>query len=78
MLLLQPVSLRATRHWGLPLIIWEAAALPRLRTQAIPGGTVTPPPVEAPAPDPIGDLLSGNPAPAEAPAEKPKTEDIPF
>ncbi|MFD1192501.1 transglycosylase domain-containing protein [Phenylobacterium conjunctum] len=66
---------------GAPAGVWHdfmTAALPRLRTQAIPGGTVTPPPVEAPAPDPIGDLLSGNPAPAEAPAEKPKAEDIPF
>ncbi|WP_304168212.1 transglycosylase domain-containing protein [Phenylobacterium aquaticum] len=66
---------------GPPAGIWHefmTAALPRLRTQAIPGGTVEPPPVAAPA-DPIGDLLSGNPAPTpETPAEKPKTEDIPF
>ena len=66
---------------GAPAGIWHdfmTAALPRLRTQAIPGGTMEPPPVAPPA-DPIGDLLSGPTAPtAEAPAEKPKTEDIPF
>ena len=61
-----------------PFLTARLAALPRLKTQAIPGGVVTPPPAEAPAPDPIGDLLSGNPAPTEAPAEKPKTEDIPL
>ena len=67
---------------GAPAGIWHdfmTAALPRLKTQAIPGGTAAPPAAEAPLTDPIGDLLSGNPAPprAEAPAERP-AEDIPF
>ncbi|MES2340166.1 MAG: penicillin-binding protein 1A [Pseudomonadota bacterium] len=68
---------------GAPAGIWRdfmTAALPRLKTQAIPGGVVAPPAVEAPPSDPIGDLLSGNgpAAKAEAPAERAPAEDIPF
>ncbi len=66
---------------GAPAGIWRdfmTAALPRLKTQAIPGGTLTPPPVAAPQSDPIGDLLSGDGPREEAPAEKAPAEDIPF
>ena len=68
---------------GAPAGIWHdymTAALPRLRTEVIPGGAVAPPPEAAPAPDVIGDILSGpsTPAPASpSPADKTK-EDIPF
>ena len=66
---------------GAPAVIWRdfmTAALPRLKTQAIPGGVMTPPPVQAPASDPIGDLLSGSGPGTEAPPEKAPVEDIPF
>ena len=66
---------------GPPAVIWRdfmTAALPRLKTQPIPGGTLAPPPVQAPASDPIGDLLSGDGPREEAPAEKAPAEDIPF
>ena len=56
-----------------------SAALPRLKAQPIPGGTIEPP---APASDPIGDLvdgiadaIGGQPA---APAEKAPADDVPF
>ena len=68
---------------GAPAGIWHdymTAALPRLRTEVIPGGAVTPPAAPAPAPDVIGDLLSGPSTPATAtpaPSDKPK-EEIPF
>jgi membrane peptidoglycan carboxypeptidase len=65
---------------GAPAVIWRdfmTAALPRLKTQAIPGGVMTPPPVQAPASDPIGDLLSGSGPGTEAPPEKAPVEDIP-
>ena len=68
---------------GAPAVIWRdfmTAALPRLKTQAIPGGTLAPPPVQAPAPanDPIGDLLSGDGPGAGPPPERQPAEDIPF
>ncbi|MDP3635420.1 transglycosylase domain-containing protein [Phenylobacterium sp.] len=68
---------------GAPAGIWRdfmTAALPRLKTQAIPGGTMAPPPVQAPAPasDPIGDLLSGDGPGAGPPPERQPAEDIPF
>ena len=66
-----------------PAGIWRdfmSAALPRLKAQPIPGGTVEPP---APASDPIGDLVDGiadaigggQPA---APADKAPADDVPF
>ena len=73
---------------GAPAEIWHnfmTAALPRLQTQAIPGGVI-----EAPAAAPtdaIGDVLTGGPAPAlqqdpEAPAPaappKPRPDEAPF
>lgn len=67
---------------GAPAGIWRdfmSAALPRLKAQPIPGGTIEPP---APASDPIGDLvdgiadaIGGQPA---APAEKAPADDVPF
>lgn len=67
---------------GAPAGIWRdfmGAALPRLKAQPIPGGTIEPP---APASDPIGDLvdgiadaIGGQPA---APAEKAPADDVPF
>lgn len=66
---------------GAPAVIWRdfmTAALPRLKTQAIPGGTLAPPPVQAPASDPIGDLLSGDGPREEAPPEKAPAEEIPY
>jgi penicillin-binding protein 1A len=76
--------MRRVTGGGAPAGIWRdfmAAALPRLKTQAIPGGTMEPPPAEA---DPVGDLIDGigdaigvgqppPPAPEKAPAE-----DVPF
>jgi len=64
---------------GAPAEIWRsfmAAALPRLHTQAIPGGGA---PAPAPA-DAIGDILSGGPppAPAEVPDEAPAPPPRPF
>lgn len=65
-----------------PAGIWRdfmSAALPRLKAQPIPGGTIEPP---APASDPIGDLvdgiadaIGGQPA---APAERAPADDVPF
>jgi len=66
-----------------PAGIWRdfmSAALPRLKAQPIPGGTIEPP---APASDPIGDLVDGiadaigggQPA---APADKAPADDVPF
>ena len=66
-----------------PAGIWRdfmSAALPRLKAQPIPGGTIEPP---APAADPIGDLVDGiadaigggQPA---APADKAPADDVPF
>lgn len=74
---------------GAPAGIWRdfmASALPRLKTQAIPGGIVEPP---AAAADPIGDLVDGigdaigigqpsAPPAATAPAQKAPAEDVPF
>ncbi len=69
---------------GAPAAIWKSfmtAALPRLKAQAIPGGTVEAP---APARDAIGDILSGlglgdAPAPAPAPTPEPKPPvEIPY
>ena len=67
---------------GAPAGIWRdfmSAALPRLKAQPIPGGTIEPP---APESDPIGDLvdgiadaIGGQPA---APAEKAPADDVPF
>ncbi|MDO9431660.1 MAG: penicillin-binding protein 1A [Phenylobacterium sp.] len=66
-----------------PAGIWRdfmSAALPRLKAQPIPGGTVEPP---APASDPIGDLVDGiadaigGSQPA-APADKAPADDVPF
>ena len=67
---------------GAPAGIWRdfmSAALPRLKAQPIPGGTIEPP---APASDPIGDLvdgiadaIGGQPA---APAERAPADDVPF
>ncbi|HEY3695228.1 penicillin-binding protein 1A [Phenylobacterium sp.] len=56
--------MRKVTGGGAPAGIWRdymTAALPRLRVQPIPGGTVTPP-GEA-AHDPIGDLLDPQPPP---------------
>ncbi len=71
---------------GAPAGIWQAfmgQALPRLGVQAIPGGMAAP--VEAPAADPINDLLnapaevvSPEPAPAKPAAAKPAGEGVPF
>ncbi|MDP1600538.1 transglycosylase domain-containing protein [Phenylobacterium sp.] len=67
---------------GAPAGIWRdfmSAALPRLKAQPIPGGTIEPP---APESDPIGDLvdgiadaIGGQPA---APAERAPADDVPF
>ena len=67
---------------GAPAGIWRdfmSAALPRLKAQPIPGGTIEPP---APASDPIGDLvdgiadaIGGQPA---TPAQKAPADDVPF
>ena len=67
---------------GAPAGIWRdfmSAALPRLKAQPIPGGTIDPP---APESDPIGDLvdgiadaIGGQPA---APAERAPADDVPF
>lgn len=77
--------MRRVSGGGAPAGIWHefmAAALPRLKTQAIPGGVAGPPP-----PDPIGDLIDGvgdmigggSPAPGAAPAEKaPASAEPPF
>ena len=77
--------MRRVTGGGAPAVIWRdfmTAALPRLKTEAIPGGVITPPPAEAINPDPIGDLIDGGgQAPAtsdHAPGEKAPTEDIPF
>ena len=70
-----------------PAGIWRdfmSAALPRLKAQPIPGGTIEPP---APASDPIGDLVDGiadaiggpPAAPAnKAGADKAPADDVPF
>ncbi|MGH6999006.1 MAG: penicillin-binding protein, partial [Phenylobacterium sp.] len=73
---------------GAPAGIWRdfmGQALPRLKVQAIPGGTYEPPPSS----DPIGDLVDGiadaigvggpQPAPA-APGPQPKApaDDVPY
>jgi penicillin-binding protein 1A len=72
---------------GAPAGIWHdfmAQALPRLKTQPIPGGAAEVPPPEATATDPIGDLLNAPQPAARAPAaaggapERPRTEDPPF
>ena len=75
---------------GAPAEIWKAfmsQALPRLKAQAIPGGTVEVPPTE---PDPIGDLLGSvgigdgaQPPPAAqptgpTPAPAPRPQDLPY
>jgi penicillin-binding protein 1A len=52
--------MRKVTGGGAPAGIWHdfmAQALPRLKTQAIPGGDVAPPPPEEP--DSIGDVLGG-------------------
>ena len=59
-------SMRRVTGGGAPAEIWHSfmsAALPRLNAQAIPGGAA-PPPAAAAGPDPIGDILSGDPATA--------------
>ncbi|MES3030465.1 MAG: penicillin-binding protein 1A [Pseudomonadota bacterium] len=66
-----------------PAGIWRdfmSAALPRLKAQPIPGGTVEPP---APASDPIGDLVDGiadaiGGGQPTAPADKAPADDVPF
>ena len=70
---------------GAPAGIWHdfmAQALPKLRTQPIPGGVADIPPPEATPADPINDLLNvpapAAHAPAGPPPERPKTEDPPF
>ncbi|MDP3174210.1 MAG: penicillin-binding protein 1A [Phenylobacterium sp.] len=53
-------SMRKVTGGGAPAGMWHdfmAAALPKLRTQPIPGGVIAPPPVEN---DPIGDLIAGD------------------
>ena len=67
---------------GAPTSVWRdfmGTALPRLNVQAIPGGTLEPPPGEL-VPDTIGDLLNPNAEPnrPDIPAEKPPKEDIPY
>jgi len=68
---------------GPPAGIWRdfmTAALPRLRTQPIPGGAPAPPP-EAPVVDAIGDLLAppeARPEPTAAPAQPAPAEAIPY
>jgi penicillin-binding protein 1A len=68
---------------GAPAGVWRAymtAALPRLKVQPIPGGTVTPPPGEG-QPDLIGDLLApqATPPQEEAPAQpQPDAEAAPY
>ena len=52
--------MRKVTGGGAPAGIWRdymAAALPRLKTQPIPGGDVAPPPPEGP--DAIGEIISG-------------------
>jgi len=75
--------MRGVTGGGAPAAVWRdfmSAALPRLNVQAIPGGTVEPPPVD----DPIGDLLSAptdQPQPAATPAApppSPEPESVPF
>ena len=79
-------AMRRVSGGGAPARIWKdfmSSALPRLNAQPIPGGTIDPPPVEAPV-DPIGDLLDGvggmiSPDPAPTPAPAPAgTESIPY
>ncbi|PTS81654.1 MULTISPECIES: transglycosylase domain-containing protein [unclassified Caulobacter] len=69
---------------GAPAEIWHnfmAAALPRLKSTPIPGGTVEPPP---PTDDPIGDLIDPSGVPegpsAEVPADSgaPPAEQLPY
>lgn len=51
--------MRRVTGGGAPAEIWKTfmgSALPRLKAQAIPGGTIEPPP---PEPDAISDLLGG-------------------
>ncbi len=73
-------SMKKVTGGGAPAGVWRAymaAALPRLKTQPIPGGVIEPPPL-APAPgDPIGDILDKPAEPAQ-PAAKPKNDDPPF
>ena len=73
---------------GAPAGMWRdfmGQALPRLKVQAIPGGTYTPPP----SADPIGDLVDGiadavtgggqpAPPPATGPAPKAPADDVPY
>ena len=79
-------AMRRVSGGGAPARIWKdfmSSALPRLNAQPIPGGTIDPPPVEAPV-DPIGDLLDGvggmiSPDPAPTPAPAPAgSESIPY
>jgi len=79
-------AMRRVSGGGPPARIWKdfmSSALPRLNAQPIPGGTIDPPPVEAPV-DPIGDLLDGvggmiSPDPAPTPAPAPAgSESIPY
>ncbi len=77
--------MRRVTGGGAPAVIWRdfmTAALPRLKTEAIPGGVITPPPAEAINPDPIGDLIDGGGTPAattdHAPGEKAPAEEIPY
>jgi penicillin-binding protein 1A len=77
--------MRRVTGGGAPAVIWRdfmTAALPRLKTEAIPGGVITPPPAEAINPDPIVDLIDGGGAPPSAadraPGEKAPAEEIPF
>jgi penicillin-binding protein 1A len=67
---------------GAPAGIWHdfmSGALPRLKTQAIPGGAAVAAPA-AQGPDPIGDLIAGpTPVVQEAPpAKAPDGEAIPY
>ena len=64
--------MRRVTGGGAPAQIWKSfmgAALPRLKSQVIPGGVAAPPPTE---PDPIGDILTGLGVTGDAPAPQPQ------
>ncbi len=75
-------SMKRITGGGAPAGIWRAymaAALPRLKVQAIPGGVIEPPPLD-PQADPIGDLLApqAQAPPLELPARAPEPEKVPY
>jgi penicillin-binding protein 1A len=64
--------MRRVTGGGAPAQIWKSfmgQALPRLKSQVIPGGVAAPPPTD---PDPIGDILTGLGVTGDAPAPQPQ------